>query len=291
MLQLQLIRLYYYICHCYDKHLCLHYQRQSNNYQPSFTDQEVLTVYIFGMFQKRFTVKDIYSYTINHWQDWFPCMPSYQAYNYRLNQLYWQFEIIADELMRELSFEDSYGNVSLTDSLPIILSKRPYQAKVARAVADKGYCSTKKLYYHGMKLHFLGFDRYRHMPVPEYMCFTAASENDLTVLKTILPHLQDRCIIGDKIFASAELNQQIANQKVEIITPVKLKKKQKFLVAADKMLSSYVSSIRQPIESLFNWLIEKTSIHSACKVRSEKGLWVHCYGRIAAALFLLVFNS
>jgi hypothetical protein len=111
------------------------------------------------------------------------------------------------------------------------------------------------------------------------------------VLKSILPHLQNRKIIGDKIFASTQLNQQIASQKLEIIIPVKLKKKQLFLEAADKMLSSYVSSVRQPVESFFNWLIEKTSIQTACKVRSEKGLWVHCYGRLAAALFLLVFNS
>jgi hypothetical protein len=291
MLQLQLIRLYYYICYCYDKHLCLHYQRQSNNYQPVFTDQEVLTIYIFSMLQKRFTVKDGYMYMKNHWQDWFPDLPSYQAYSYRLNQLYWQFELIIDELMKELSLEDCYVNVSLTDSLPIILSKRPYQAKVAREVADKGYCSTKKLYYHGMKLHFLGFDRYKCMPMPEYMGFTAASQNDLTVLKTILPHLQDRKIMGDKIFASVELNQQIAAQNVEIITPVKLKKGQKYLAAADKVFSSYISSIRQPVESFFNWLIEKTAIQTACKVRSEKGLWVHCYGRLTAALFLLIFNS
>jgi hypothetical protein len=256
-----------------------------------FTDQEVLTVYMFGIFGKRFTVKDIYSYMVNHWQDWFPNLPSYQAYNYRLNQLYWQFEIIADELIKELSFQDCYGNISLTDSLPIILCKRPYQAKVARAVADKGYCSTKKLYYHGIKLHFLGFDSYKHMPIPEYLGFTAASQNDLSVLKSRLPYLQDRKIIGDKIFACLELNQQIAAQKLEIITPVKLKKGQKYLEAADKLFSSYVSAIRQPVESFFNWLIEKTAIQTACKVRSEKGLWVHSYGRMAAALFLLIFNS
>lgn len=291
MLQLQLIRLYYYICHCYDKHLCLHYQRQSNNYKPVFTDQEALTFYLFGMFQKRFTVKDIYTYTLNHWQDWFPAMPSYQAYNYRLNQLYWQFEPVIDQLMKEVCFQDCYSNISLADSLPIILSKRPYQAKVARQVADKGYCSTKKLYYHGLKLHFLGFDCYKHMPVAEYMDFTAASANDLTVLKSRLPYLQNRKIVGDTIFASTQLNRQITEQNLEIITPVKFKKKQEFLEAADKILSSYVSYVRQPVESFFNWLIEKTAIQTACKVRSEKGLWIHCYGRMAAALFLLVFNS
>lgn len=291
MLQLQLIQLYYYICHCYDKHVCLHFQRQSNNFRPEFTDQEVLTLHLFGIFQKRFTVKDGYCYMKNHWLDWFPAMPSYQAYNYRLNQLYWQLEVIIGELMAQLPYQDCYPDISLTDSLPIILSKRPYQAKVALQIADKGYCSTKDLYYHGIKFHFLGFDRYQRIPKPEYMSFTPASTNDLTALKAILPALANRTVVGDKIFASVELNQQLADQGVEIITPVKLKKGQKYLEAADKLFSCYISSVRQPVESFFNWLIEKTAIQTACKVRSEKGLWVHCFGKLAAALFILVFNS
>lgn len=291
MLQLQLIQLYYYVCHCYDKHLCLHYQRESNNYQPVFTDQEVLTIYLFGVFQKRLTTKDIYTYSVNHWLDWFPHLPSYQGYNHRLNQLYWQFELIIDEIMTQACFQDCYIDISLLDSMPIVLSKRPYQAKVALQTADKGYCATKNLYYHGMKFHFLGFDRYGQLPVAEYMGFTAASVNDLTVLKTILPALHHRKIIADKAYASALLNTDLAAQNVEIITPVKLKKGQKYLEAADKLFSGYISSIRQPVESFFNWLIEKTSIQNACKVRSQKGLWVHCYGRLAAALFLLAFNA
>jgi len=181
--------------------------------------------------------------------------------------------------------------VCLTDSLPIILSKRPYQAKVALGIADKGFCSTKDLYYHGVKFHFLGPDRYGKMPLPEQMQFTPASANDLTVLKTLLPRLYNRWVVGDKIFASTPTNEQLAAQQVQILTPIKLKKGQKRLDAAHQYLSTYVSSIRQPVESFFNWLIEKTQIQSASKVRSEKGLWLHCYGRIAAALIGLVFNS
>ncbi len=81
-------------------------------------------------------------------------------------------------------------------------------------------------------------------------------------------------MIGDKIFACAPLNTALAAQGVEIMTPVKLKKGQKYLEAADKLFSCYISSVRQPVESFFNWLIEKTAIQTACKVRSEKGLWV-----------------
>jgi hypothetical protein len=49
--------------------------------------------------------------------------------------------------------------------------------------------------------------------------------------------------------------------------------------------------VRQPIESLFNWIQEKTNIQAASKVRSYKGLTVHVFGRLAAAMFMMVFNS
>ena len=61
----------------------------------------------------------------------------------------------------------------------------------------------------------------------------------------------------------------------------------------DEILSSSVSRVRQPIESLFSWIDEKTGIQTASKVRSTQGLLVHVYGKLAAALLLLtpIFNS
>jgi hypothetical protein len=236
-------------------------------------------------------MKDTYDLIKDYWLSWFPDLPSYQGYNYRINALHWHLEVIVSDLIHQLPFQDCYQDVSLTDSMPIILSKRPYQAKVALGIADKGFCSTKHLYYHGVKFHFLGLDRYGKMPLPEQMQFTQASANDLTVLKTILPRLHNRRIIGDKIFASTPINEQLADQQVEILTLIKLKRGQKRLDAAQQYLSTHISSIRQPVESFFNWLIEKTQIQNASKVRSEKALWLHCYGRLAAALICLVFNS
>tara|TARA_R110002049_G_scaffold122465_2_gene277292 strand:- start:2553 stop:2753 length:201 start_codon:yes stop_codon:yes gene_type:complete len=46
------------------------------------------------------------------------------------------------------------------------------------------------------------------------------------------------------------------------------------------------SKIRQPIEALFSWLIEKSDIQKASKVRAAKGLTLHAYGRPAAAFIL-----
>ena len=46
-----------------------------------------------------------------------------------------------------------------------------------------------------------------------------------------------------------------------------------------------------PIESLFNGLEEKTGIQRASKVRSYNGLLVHVFGRLAAAMWLLLTKA
>jgi hypothetical protein len=54
--------------------------------------------------------------------------------------------------------DDCDKGVSLVDSLPIVTCKgRNRKGKVARELADKGFCSTKGMYYYGLKLHALGF--------------------------------------------------------------------------------------------------------------------------------------
>ncbi|MGB0883624.1 MAG: hypothetical protein ACPGTG_02790 [Flavobacteriales bacterium] len=80
----------------------------------------------------------------------------------------------------------------------------------------------------------------------------------------------------------------------EMLTPVKKTKGmnevlKQFDRAADDLYSRAVSKIRQPIEALFSWLIEKADIQKASRVRSTKGLTLHAYGRLAAAFINLIF--
>ena len=79
----------------------------------------------------------------------------------------------------------------------------------------------------------------------------------------------------------------IEKQNSIILTRVKKEKGQVLRDAADDLFSTAVSRIRQPIEAFFNWLIEKTQIQRANRVRSEKGLLVHIWGKYSAALLLL----
>ena len=82
-----LIRVYLFVCGRWSSGLCVVAQRQSNNSNPDFTDEEVLTIYLFGLIRKRETIKDIHEYAEDHFSDWFPALPSYQSYNRRLNRL------------------------------------------------------------------------------------------------------------------------------------------------------------------------------------------------------------
>ncbi|MEL6699119.1 MAG: transposase, partial [Bacteroidota bacterium] len=63
-----------------------------------------------------------------------------------------------------------------------------------------------------------------------------------------------------------------------------------FNAAADKLFSTAVSRIRQPVEAIFNWLEQKVELQDASKVRSTKGLIVHTFGKLAAAFLFLIFN-
>lgn len=77
-----------YICDVYKSSLQYNCQRFSNNSVPIFTDEEVLTVYLFcGAYQRYFSIKEIHTFAKEYLLSWFPKLPSYQTFNLRLNML------------------------------------------------------------------------------------------------------------------------------------------------------------------------------------------------------------
>lgn len=289
----QLIQLYVWVCQIYDKHSILKLQRMSNNNQPAFTDQELITVYLFGHLQGHFLQRRIYDYIRGHWSAWFPDLPSYQGFNYRLNQLSPSFAFLLEEMLNDLANDPSLTTDYLLDSLPIILAKgsRADAAKVAREVANKGFCSTKKLFYHGVKLHLLGRRRVRQLPMPQALALTAASVHDLTAFRQEVEPPVFGVLFADKAYKDEETKVEMAKRQVEVCTPDKCKPGEEKGVAFNTLWSRFVSAMRQPIESLFNWLIQRSGIQEASKVRSTKGLLIHCYGKLTVCCFRLLFYS
>jgi len=176
------------------------------------------------------------------------------------------------------------------------VQERTKNGKVATEITTKGYCSTKNMYYYGIKLHTLTLRRKGTIPFPEMIILSSAKENDLTVLKRkVADNLIHRDIFADKIYSDFSFwgNKQ-KEQEVTMLTPVKAIKGENNIItqrekAGRDLLSTAVSKVRQPIESFFNWLNEKTNIQRAMKVRATSGLLVHTMGKIAIAFIYLIF--
>jgi len=292
----KLIEIYFYIDERYNEDLKYCCERFSNNKKPVLTDQEIMTIYLFTIHQEqRFKVKQMHRFANEYLRSWFPNLGSYASFNNRLNRLSEAFKQLVAPLLENSRPEDCCLDQSLLDSMPIITCSGKRTPKVATEIIDKGICSSKGMYYHGLKLHALAFRRISKLPFPEQMLITPASVNDLSVFKQAWSNIFDRSFFGDKIFSNKEFFAELEKEKGSImLTPVKAVKGQteiekKRNKAADDLFSRAVSKVRQPIEGLFNWLIEKTDFQRAAKVRSTKGLMVHVFGKLAAAFINLIF--
>jgi hypothetical protein len=292
----KLVKIYCYVCECYENELQYHCERFSNNKYPAFTDQEAITLYLYVMHvEQRFMVKPIYEFASEYLRSWFPKLPSYVAFNNRINRLNEAFKAITESVLTTCIPEDCDPGVSLVDSMPIITCSAKRNPKVAREITDKGYCSTKSMFYHGVKLHVVAFRHKGHLPHPEQLLLSPASVHDLSHFKQACYDIENRQFFGDKIYRDASFFADMEkNQHSFMYTPVKAVKGQsQWEIQMDRayndLFSTAVSSIRQPVESFFNWLIEKTGIQRASKVRSTKGLLTFVFGRMAAAFIYLIF--
>ena len=120
----QLIQVYCHVCDLYQRELWPYCERFSNNAYPDFTDEEVITIYLFGIMEKRFHVTQIHKHTQDHLFQWFPKLPSYGGYIQRLNALSAVFPPLLNALTPIWAGGSKAGLAFLLDSMPIILAPR-----------------------------------------------------------------------------------------------------------------------------------------------------------------------
>jgi len=203
----KLISLYFYICDLYENGLKYNCQRFSNNSKPEFTDQEIMTIYLFaGHEQRYFQINEIYSFTKDYLLSWFPKLPSYQTFSYRLNLLTGAFQALVSKLISSFKPENCSNLFSIVDSMPIITcGGRNRTGKVASEITAKGFCSTKNMYYYGCKIHTMASVRPGTIPFPESMIITPAEDNDLTAFKQAWGDNNfSKVILGDKAYSDKE---------------------------------------------------------------------------------------
>ena len=302
MKALEFIKLYLYLCECYSTELCWYFQRFSPNTSPNnqkITDEEVLCIYFYcRIHENRHSKKDIHDFANRYMQSWFPNLPNYANFNVRLNQLQaiilGILPILLEFIEKQHIVKNIQEDILLIDAFPIMLCSGKRNGKVATEIADKTYCASKNAWYYGVKMHTVAKRVTKKLPLIDFISITKASENDLIAVKPILHKLVNKSIFADKAYSDIPLNIQLMKeQNTYIYTPVKLVKgesdqRRQFKKAADDLFSTAVSTVRQPIEALFNWINELTGLQNAAKIRATNGLLVHIFGAIAVCLFKII---
>jgi hypothetical protein len=269
----------------------LKYQRLSN-FKPQFSDEELLACYFFGLMQKHHEQRAIYDYIHQHWLNWFPSLPSYQAFNRRLNEMSPAFEIIIKQFLQTKLETTDLLTDSVVDSFPVMIAKgkQARYSSIAAEIADFGFCASKNIFYHGVKLHALARRRLKKLPVPFVLSLSKASIHDLTAFKELNADLPKGVLFADKAYSDLETKLNLQSKGVSLLTPHK-RKRNESVFDSNRLWSRFVSSKKQPLESFFKWLITKTDFQNASRVRSTNGLLTHCFGKLAIACLLICFYS
>ncbi len=200
---------------------------------------------------------------------------------------------MVEALLQRLPVGDA-STTHLLDSLPVFLAKgvRAHTARVAAEVADIGYCASKQTYFYGVKLHALALHAPGTLPRLEQAWVSRASQSDLAEAKQRTEQLPAGQLYADKAYQDQTWQADLAaHQGLALHTPVRRVRNGPPLDATDRLLGTAISRVRQPIECFFAWLDRHTHIEDASRVRSTAGLWVHVFGRIAAALLMILLNS
>ena len=218
-MEIQLIQLYVLVCHIYDTRATTCFQRLSNNAKPAFTDQELVTIYLFGQLQGVFEKKAMHKLIANYWRAFFPALPAYQTFVARLNQLEPTFHTIGSYFKQMLkdSFDPEIDR--LIDSLPVMLARggHAYTARVARDVSDVGYCASKKTYFHGVRLHTIAQRRVGRLPLPAQVWLREGSCHDLQSVREQAISLPNSALLGDRAFPDPTFQQMLEEQQTTLL--------------------------------------------------------------------------
>ena len=285
-----LISLYLKICKAFQKKLSLNCQRFSNGGYKRFSDEEVLTVYMFGVIKKHRELKAIHSFAKTHLAQWFPNMPKYAAFVHRVNRLSEAFRGLIEIMQTQKVPDEEVESEYIVDSFPIMLAQHnhAYTAKVASEIASKSYHSTKKIYYYGVKAHMVTRRVQGTLPDLEILFLEEAGRQDGSVFDQMRPMMHDNLVFADQAYKRPDAKQIEIEQNLKVLTPIGRAKGQKELGPEQRMFSKAVSRMRQPIEALFAWIHRMTGIENAGLIRSTSGLLVHIFGKIATAMFLRI---
>ena len=158
------------------------YRLRRGGFQPSLTDEEVITMEICGEYFKIECDKDIFACFSSHCRHFFPKIKDMSLFVRQAANLWHVKSLIQKRLTAIIGEMNDHVQSIDTLPLPVCVLTRAKRDRCFPGEADFGYCSAKDMHYYGFKLGL----RVSRIGMIIHYSLLPARPHDIQSLETLL---------------------------------------------------------------------------------------------------------
>jgi hypothetical protein len=249
--------IYVYCCVDEALHEVVKTPLRKRGFAPKLSDGEVITMELVGEFMGEDQDKGIWRYFRTHWHDWFPNLGSRSTFVKQSAALYDVKRRVHHHLVVKMGAVGD--SIHMVDGfpMPVCEKARAAHSKCFKGEADYSYCASKRQYYYGFEGYIvINFDGV----ICDYT-FAAANIDERDVLQDMTDEMHG-LLIGDKGFIRPLLKEELAQQRIDLQTPLRKNMKDK----RPKTFVHQLMKTRRLVETVISQLTERFHIE---KVRAR----------------------
>ena len=257
---------------CVDAHLSQLlelYPPRKRGFAPSLSDSEVLTMEIVGEFFGHHCETDLWKYFHRHWLSWFPMLPSRTTFVRQAASLWRYKQLIHQKLVADLTAHQARLYRVDGFPMPVCSFKRAPHSQVFKGLASFGRSATKLGTFYGFRGHLL-IDA---NGVVLGLSVTAADVDERDVVPELVLGL-DGLLIGDKGYIRPSLAEDLAQQDLTLLTPLRTN-----MAGYSSLANRAISRERQLVETVIGHLVHWFDLERVL----ARDLW-HLTSRLARKL-------
>jgi len=220
-------------------------------FAPKLSDAEVITMEVVGEFLGIATDKGIWKYFRGHWFEWFPNLGSRANFAKQASNLWVLKQKLQEKLANLLGAVKRPVHIIDGFPIPICHFKRARNCAGFKGEANYGYCASKNETYYGFKGHLL----IDETGIISGLTMTPANVGEREAAEDLAP-LITGWLLGDKGYLGSHFYQEMKQQGIEMITPVR----SNMTDHVSKETRSRFNSKRRLVETVIGQLSEQFSI-------------------------------
>lgn len=215
--------------------------------KPEFSDSEVMTLMIVEDYIPYPGETQFLGFMRANYLHLFPRLLDQSQFNRRARHLRYLVELMRRDWLMRLGVDRAQHYLIDTKPIPVVGYKRSKSHSDFRGSADFGYCVSRKLHYFGYKLVLITtLDG-----IPVVYDLVPANTEERQAAETVLDHIANAEILGDKGFVGDEWQSQIHQQTGNtMLTPKRKNQKIQHPAGFERLLNH----VRERIEGVFHEL-------------------------------------